>query len=143
MLVVGQIFIMTSPSWSGEGQSASMNRPYAERMIADLPEIAIGGEFGSFGSSYRSYNLQPEGEHGSAENGFPRNMNTNIVLATKATIEIFGYEFLQGSWTDIEGDDHRLAISKSLAKKIRLASWRHYSREYKFRQAHMRNSSYF
>ena len=114
------IFIMTSPSWSGEGQSASMNRPYAERMIADLPEIAIGGEFGSFGSSYRSYNLQPEGEHGSAENGFPRNMNTNIVLATKATIEIFGYEFLQGSWTDIEGDDHRLAISKSLAKKFDL-----------------------
>ena len=114
------IYAMHVPRFNGEGRVAIINRPMAERLISELPEIAIGGEFGTWGPSSHSYNLQPEGEHGSAENGFPRNMSAQTALVTKAGVEMFGYEFLQGSWAAMEGDDRRLAISESMAEKFGL-----------------------
>ena len=114
------IYAMHVPQFNGEGRMTSNSRPIAERLISELPEIATGGEFGVFNSSWRSYSLQPEGEHGSAENGFPRNISTQIVYATKPTVEMFGYEFIQGSWASMEGDGSHLAISESLAKKFDL-----------------------
>ena len=114
------IYAMHVPKFNGEGRMTSICRPIAERLISELPEIAAGGEFGPWGSNWRSYNLQAEGEHGSAENGFPRNMSTYITFVTKPTIEILGYEFVQGSWAAMEGDDRHLAISESLAKKFDL-----------------------
>ena len=114
------IYAMHVPRFNGEGRMTSNSRPIAERLISELPEIATGGEFGVFNSSWRSYSLQPEGEHGSAENGFPRNISTQIVYATKPTVEMFGYEFIQGSWASMEGDGSHLAISESLAKKFDL-----------------------
>ena len=114
------IYVMHVPRFSGEGRMTSINRPLAERLISELPEIAAGGEFGPWGLSWRSYSLQAEGEHGSAENGFPRNLNTQFTYVTKPTVEILGYEFIQGSWAAMEGDDSHLAISESLAKKFDL-----------------------
>ena len=114
------IYVMNVPKFNGEGRMTSICRPGAERLISELPEIATGGEFGPWGSNWRSYNLQAEGEHGSAENGFPRNMGTYVTYVTKPTVEILGYEFVQGSWAAMEGDDRRLAISESLAKKFDL-----------------------
>ena len=114
------IYAMHVPQFNGDGRMTSICRPLAERLISELPEIAAGGEFGPWGSSRRSYSLQPEGEHGSAENGFPRNMNTQFTYVTKPTIEILGYEFIQGSWAAMEGDDRHLAVSESLAKKFGL-----------------------
>ena len=114
------IYVMHVPRFSGEGRMTSISRPLAERLISELPEIAAGGEFGPWGQSWRSYSLQAEGEHGSAENGFPRNLNTQFTYVTKPTIEILGYEFIQGSWAAMEGDDSHLAISESLAKKFDL-----------------------
>ena len=114
------IYAMHVPKFNGEGRMTSICRPIAERLISELPEIAIGGEFGPWGSNWRSYNLQAEGEHGSAENGFPRNMGTYITFVTKPTIEVLGYEFVQGSWAAMEGDDRHLAISESLAKNFDL-----------------------
>ncbi len=114
------IYAMHVPQFNGEGRMTSICRPLAERLISELPEIAAGGEFGPWGQSWRSYSLQPEGEHGSAENGFPRNLNTQFTYVTKPTVEILGYEFIQGSWAAMEGDDSHLAISESLAKKFDL-----------------------
>ncbi len=114
------IYAMHVPRFNGEGRMTSISRPLAERLISELPEIAAGGEFGPWGSSWRSYSLQAEGEHGSAENGFPRNMSTQFTFVTKPTIEILGYEFIQGSWAAMEGDDRHLAISESMAKKFDL-----------------------
>ena len=88
------IYVMHVPRFSGEGRMTSISRPLAERLISELPEIAAGGEFGPWGQSWRSYSLQAEGEHGSAENGFPRNVNTQLTLVSKPTIEILGYEFI-------------------------------------------------
>ena len=114
------IYAMHVPQFNGEGRMTSICRPLAERLISELPEIAAGGEFGPWGQSWRSYSLQPEGEHGSAENGFPRNLNTQFTYVTKPTVEILGYEFIQGSWAAMEGDDRHLAVSESLAKKFDL-----------------------
>ncbi len=114
------IYVMHVPRFNGEGRMTSISRPLAERLISELPEIAAGGEFGPWGPNWRSYSLQAEGEHGSAENGFPRNMSTQLTLVSKPTIEILGYEFIQGSWAATEGDDRHLAISESLAKKFDL-----------------------
>ena len=114
------IYAMHVPRFNGEGRMTSISRPLAERLISELPEIATGGEFGPWGPNWRSYSLQAEGEHGSAENGFPRNMGAYFTFVTKPTIEILGYEFVQGSWAAMEGDDHHLAISESMAKKFDL-----------------------
>lgn len=114
------ILMMSVPTWGGEGRMTSINRPLAERIIADVPEIEIGGEVGPFGTAWRSYNFQAEGEHGSGENGFPRHVNVEISMISEPAVKILGVEFLQGTWADMKDDISHLAVSESAAKKFGL-----------------------
>ena len=115
------IYVVTTKAIVAEGKTYGppLPRPLAEQIISEVPEIATGGA-ASLYATPDTYGLLPEGMHGSADGGFERNVAIGRGIVTKQTVEMFGIEFVEGSWSDIEGKRENYAISESAARRLGL-----------------------
>ena len=115
------IYVATFASSAQDGKKygSQMPRPLAEQMIREVPEIASGGA-ASLYSRPTNYILLPDGKHGSADGGFERSVVIGTSYLTKESAQVFGLEFVVGSYNDIAGKPNHYAISESEAERLGL-----------------------
>ena len=110
---------MASSARDGKKYGLQMPRPLAEQIIREVPEIAAGGA-ASLYTRPTNYILQPDGKHGSSDGGFERSVIIGTSYLTKESAQVFGFEFVVGSYNDIAGKPNHYAISESEAKRLGL-----------------------
>ena len=115
------IYVATFTAEHEEGKKYgfSMPRPFAEQLIREVPEIAAGGAEGFYYIPC-NFGLQPEGVHGSTDAGFDRSVTISCNYTTKEAAQIFGIEFVAGSYADIADKPDHYAISESEAQRLGL-----------------------
>ena len=110
---------MTGSAQDGKKYGLQMPRPLAEQIIREVPEIAAGGA-ASLYSRPTNFILLPEDKHGSADAGFERSVVIGTSYLTKESAQVFGFEFVVGSYSDIAGKPNHYAISESEAQRLGL-----------------------
>ena len=110
---------MVGSAQDGKKYGLQMPRPLAEQIIREVPEIAAGGAANLY-ITPTNYILLPDGSHGSADAGFERSVVIGTSYLTKESAQIFGFEFVVGSYNDIAGKPNHYAISESEARRLGL-----------------------
>lgn len=101
-----RIYALTIKDWYDDGKfGTNVNRPTSEEIINEFPLVERGGLIEPFGSDHQIYLV---------EDGEP--FNIKISIATTSGIETIGYEAIEGSWKEWNGN--AIAISEKISSKL-------------------------
>ncbi len=111
-----RICIASLPSWYNDGNYMShLNRPLMEGVIAEITGIDAAGADAM--SSYK-VDVFLQDEPGSET--FNRQVSSSAGEFSKGAMDVFGVEFLKGSFDDLLPNEYHLAMEESEAERLGL-----------------------
>ncbi len=110
------IYVVSFPSWFDESKfMTTMNRPVMEEIIANVPGVEAGG---TGASHIFAANVYLASETGSEL--YDRNLTSRITEFSEGALDVFGVEFVKGSFDDLLPDKPFVAIEESEAERLGL-----------------------
>ncbi len=113
-----RIYVLTMPDWYTDGNYMYwLNRPMSEHIISSVSAIEAGGTCYLSGTQGDIF-LSSSGDI-SDRDSFDRQMSMSMSSFTDGALEVFGVEFVRGSFADVLPGNY-IAVSESEAERLGL-----------------------
>ncbi len=114
-----RICAVSIPSWYDESRyMVYLNRPMHENLISSVSEFEAGGHCYLQRQDAQIY--LASGTAGEGEAAYDREMLTSLSAFSDKALEVFGVEFIRGTFEDVLPNQNHMAVSESAAKRMGL-----------------------